>query len=268
MSNNYQAESWPINKEEILMRLFISIFTFCLMASTASHAAPNEWTFDSTLRFSDGSQLSGSFLYDADTNRTDTSNLTFRCDRVCSGLTLGANSGQLENFDDGAEFFLSGFDLNGDRIEIYINLNGTLTNAGGTVSLNFGGPIPIQVENRDNDARADGINQGNTISADPVAVPVEELIANLINDVIALNLQHGISNALDAKLDSALEALELSDNEVEALNSMYAICNSVEAQRDKKIPSQDADAILTDVNTIISQLDEFAPLCEVQTLID
>ena len=260
------------NKDSIQMRLFLPIFTFCLMASTASHAAPNEWTFDSTLRFTDGSQLSGSFLYDADTNRTDTSNLTFRCDRVCSGLTLGANSGTIENVgefpEQQAEFFLSGFDLNGDPITIFIGLGGPLTNAGGSVLAGVDGAgFPSVVENRNNDDFAETSNRV-TISADPVEVPVEELIANLINDVIALNLQHGISNALDAKLDSALEALELSDNEVEALNSMYAICNSVEAQRDKKIPSQDADAILTDVNTIISQLDEFAPLCEVQTLID
>ena len=240
------------------MNKFLATFTFCVMASTASHAAPNEWTFDSTLRFTDQSQLSGSFLYDADTQTTDTSNLTFSCGSVCNGLTLGARSGFIEN----TEFFLGGRDVNGDPIEIYIRLSAPLTNSGGQVSLNFGGAIPIQVENRDNDNRADALDQGNTISADPVVVPVEELIANLINDVIALNLQHGISNALDSKLDSALAALEVSDNEVEALNSMYAICNSVAAQRDKKIPSQDADAILTDVNNIISRLDEFAPLCE------
>ena len=249
------------------MRLFSTIFACCLMASTASHAAPNEWTFDSTLRFTDGSQLSGSFLYDADTRRTDSSNLTFRCDRVCSGLTLGANSGTIENVgefpDQQAEFFLFGFDLNGDPIEIFISLGGPLTNAGGTIGAGGSGAggVPSQVENRNNDDRADASNRV-TISADPVVVPVEELIANLINAVIALNLQHGISNALDSKLDSALAALEVSDNEVEALNSMYAICNSVAAQRDKKIPSQDADTILADVNNIISQLDEFAPLCE------
>jgi hypothetical protein len=36
----------------------------------------------------------------------------------------------------------------------------------------------------------------------------EELLESLTNFVISLNLQHGISNSLDAKLESAIQALD------------------------------------------------------------
>ena len=107
---------------------------------------------------------------------------------------------------------------------------------------------------------------GEMVLASSVELPLttQELITALINDVIALNLQKGISNALDAKLDSALRALEDTNenNDVAALNSMYAVCNSVEAQRGQKITDADADIIIASINGIIPQLDESAPICQ------
>lgn len=92
----------------------------------------------------------------------------------------------------------------------------------------------------------------------------QELINDLIEAVIAINIQSGISNSMDAKLDATLNALGDSNenNDVAALNSLYAFCNSVDAQRGKKISSDNADALIVSVNAIIASIDEFATPCQ------
>lgn len=81
----------------------------------------------------------------------------------------------------------------------------------------------------------------------------EELIAGLVADVIALNLHMGISNSLDAKLDSALRALEdlHANNDAAAVNSLQAFLNEVAAQRGTKIAEADADALIAATQAII-----------------
>jgi len=58
------------------------------------------------------------------------------------------------------------------------------------------------------------------------------LIAQLAMTVFDLNLHHGISNALDSKLDAALNALEdaVEYNDVAAVNALEAFINRVTAQ--------------------------------------
>ena len=92
----------------------------------------------------------------------------------------------------------------------------------------------------------------------------EDLIADLVNQVIAINIQSGISNSLDAKLDATLNALgdTNENNDGAALNSLYAFCNGVDAQRDKKISSLDADSLVALVNVIITSIDELATPCQ------
>jgi hypothetical protein len=80
-----------------------------------------------------------------------------------------------------------------------------------------------------------------------------ELITELVAKVVSLNLQHGISNSLDAKLGTAVKALDdinLSNN-VAAINAMEAFINAVEAQRDDKIPAADADTLIETARQII-----------------
>jgi hypothetical protein len=81
----------------------------------------------------------------------------------------------------------------------------------------------------------------------------EDLIAGLVGDVIGLNLQTGITNSLDAKLDSVLGALEdlNANNDVAAINSLQAFINAVLAQRGNHIPEVDADALITSAQAII-----------------
>jgi hypothetical protein len=71
-----------------------------------------------------------------------------------------------------------------------------------------------------------------TDSVDPIAA-----VGDLATTVIQMNLQNGISNSLDSKLDAALNVLTdvNVNNDGAACNSLAAFINAVEAQRGKKI---------------------------------
>ena len=83
-----------------------------------------------------------------------------------------------------------------------------------------------------------------------------EMMLDLADDVIALNLQRGISNSLDAKLNAALGALDdiNANNDVAAINTLQAFINAVEAQRGNKITEADADALIAAAQEIIALL--------------
>ena len=80
-----------------------------------------------------------------------------------------------------------------------------------------------------------------------------QLLLNLAQDVFLINLQQGISNSLDAKLDSALQSLAdiNENNDIATVNSLQAFINSVEAQSGKKIPEADADHLIAAAQRII-----------------
>ena len=83
-----------------------------------------------------------------------------------------------------------------------------------------------------------------------------ELIANLIDDVVDLNLQKGISNSFDAKLDAVVQALSdaNTDNDVAAINALEAFILGVEAQRGKELTDAEADALIAAAQAIIDLL--------------
>lgn len=85
-----------------------------------------------------------------------------------------------------------------------------------------------------------------------IALWIEQLIA----DVEALNLHHGIENSLDAKLDAALNTLDdvNQNNNVAAINSLEAFISAVTAQSGGKIPTADADDLIAQANLIITVL--------------
>ena len=70
------------------------------------------------------------------------------------------------------------------------------------------------------------------------------------------NLQQGIENSLDAKLDSALNALSdvNQNNNQAAINSLQAFINAVNAQRGSKITNEQADALVAVAQAIINSL--------------
>ena len=73
-----------------------------------------------------------------------------------------------------------------------------------------------------------------------------QLMNELISQVMALNLQNGISNSLDAKLDSVLNALDdVNENDdVAAINALEAFINTVEAQSGGFLTEAEADALI------------------------
>ena len=81
-------------------------------------------------------------------------------------------------------------------------------------------------------------------------------IGDLVEQVLALNIDNGISNSLDAKLSAALSAIDdmNAGNDVAAINSLMAFINAVEAQRGKKIEEGDACDLIQSADAIIVQL--------------
>ena len=82
-------------------------------------------------------------------------------------------------------------------------------------------------------------------------VAPQEAIENLEDYIVNLNLDKGITNSLTAKLGAAISSLDRG-NENAALNQLNAFINSVEAQRGKKLTNEQADALILEVNRIIS----------------
>ncbi|MEN8130581.1 MAG: hypothetical protein ABFS45_10400 [Pseudomonadota bacterium] len=85
--------------------------------------------------------------------------------------------------------------------------------------------------------------------------PVEQ-IEQLINIVQSLNLQTGIDNSLDAKLDAALQALSdvNQNNNVAAINTLEAFINATLAQRGSHIPEAEVDEIIALAKAAIEAL--------------
>ena len=93
--------------------------------------------------------------------------------------------------------------------------------------------------------------QFELVPDDPVV-----MIEDLVVTVEGYNLQQGIDNSLDAKLDAALGALEDANqnNDASAVNKLQAFINEVEAQRDNKITNEQADELHDAAQAIIDLL--------------
>jgi hypothetical protein len=100
-------------------------------------------------------------------------------------------------------------------------------------------------------------------SCDPqsgcVHVPLDPVggINALIFQVMSLNLSKGIANSLDAKLSSALAALDdmNTNNDDAALNKLNAFVNHVQAQTDGAISASEAQSLIASASTIIDALE-------------
>jgi len=90
----------------------------------------------------------------------------------------------------------------------------------------------------------------------PLMPTPEQAILNLIDTVEEMNLQQGIDNSLDAKLDAAANALDdvNQNNDEAAINSLNAFINAVEAQRGSKLTNEQADTLIGAATDIITML--------------
>lgn len=81
-----------------------------------------------------------------------------------------------------------------------------------------------------------------------------ELIGNLIDQIQEIDLQQGIEQSLDAKLNAALNTLDdlNTNNDVAAVNTLYVFIDAVEAQRGDKLTNEQADQLTGDAQAIIN----------------
>jgi len=88
-----------------------------------------------------------------------------------------------------------------------------------------------------------------------VSGPVD-LVVELVESINGLELQAGIENSLQVKLDGALKVLEDDNekNDIAAINSLQAFTNAVNSQRGKKISEEDADYFIMTAQQIIDVL--------------
>ena len=98
----------------------------------------------------------------------------------------------------------------------------------------------------------DGDCEAWIVRIDPVDFIVA-LLEELILDVVDLNLQSGIENSLDAKLDAVFNALDdlNMNNDQAAIGALDAFVAAVQAQSGNKIDSADAAQLIADADAII-----------------
>jgi hypothetical protein len=111
---------------------------------------------------------------------------------------------------------------------------------------------------RPQDGDGDGVALCDTGAFEYVPSDPEDLVVELIEDIVALELHHGMETSLLAKLNAALLVLQdvTEENDHAATNILDAFVNHVEAQRGKKIPEADADALISRAMTIGDLIDD------------
>lgn len=94
---------------------------------------------------------------------------------------------------------------------------------------------------------------GTVTSFSEFTIMAQPAIQDLINRVEEMNLQQGIENSLDAKLQRAQDAQNAESNNsvTEAINALEAFINEVEAQRDIKLINGQADELQSFSNNLI-----------------
>ncbi len=95
-----------------------------------------------------------------------------------------------------------------------------------------------------------------TLTNPYTVVTVSQGIQDLSGVVENFNLQQGIENALDAKLQSAQEALDAANagQRQDAVNKLEAFINAAEAQRGGKLTNEQADELIAEANRILTVL--------------
>lgn len=108
------------------------------------------------------------------------------------------------------------------------------------LSTDMGEPIPYEIRNG---------------TVEIIESPAEAT-QDLIDQVQAFNLQQGIENSLDKKLQAVQDALTALNVEQrnDEINKLNAFINEIEAQRDNKITTEQADLLIASTQAIIAVL--------------
>lgn len=114
------------------------------------------------------------------------------------------------------------------------------------------GKHTFEVQAIDTSGNTDATPEGFTWT---ILTPAEA-IQNLVDDVKALNLQQGLDNSLDVKLEAALKALDdiKQNNDTGAISTLRAFIQEVEAQRGKSLTDEQADQLINAAQAIVDSL--------------
>jgi hypothetical protein len=84
----------------------------------------------------------------------------------------------------------------------------------------------------------------------------EFMIKSLLQSVISINNQAAISNSVDEKLDRVLFALEYLNENIDVLtvHHLRAFIEVVNSQRTSKLNDTQADMLVQQADTILSQI--------------
>ena len=118
------------------------------------------------------------------------------------------------------------------------------------ISVSVSGGIAIVGSFGDDEA---GGNSGAAYAFDLGTVLATGTVLRLIEAVIDLDLPQGTENALTAKLDAILLALD-GNNVAAAINLLLAFINTAEAQSNHHIPEADAVILIAAALEIIALL--------------
>ncbi len=132
-----------------------------------------------------------------------------------------------------------------------------LTAADGAVHDRFGISVAVSGDTAvigafgDDDAGTDS-GSAYVFAPNPAITALEQLIAT----VMSFNLQQGIENGLDAKLDAAILALDDigNNNDDAAINMLVAFIQNVEAQRGTHLTDAQVDQLVAEAQAIIDLL--------------
>jgi len=91
----------------------------------------------------------------------------------------------------------------------------------------------------------DNMGASSTDTATVTVLTAGQAIQSLASIVQSFNLQQGIANSLDAKIQNALDAMTAANagDRSDAANKLTAFINSVEAQRGKELTNAQADTL-------------------------
>lgn len=116
---------------EVLVKRFVALLMLAggLLMASGANAVPITWTIPATTLSGTGNSISGTFVYDANTNTTSSINLTSTISGTTTTLTYaGSNAGGYVRFQGAAVAVVS------STPSAYLLSTG-LTNAGGSVTI-------------------------------------------------------------------------------------------------------------------------------------
>jgi hypothetical protein len=161
--------------------------------------------------------------------------------------------------DAGGVFNCTSFPCFGDGDEELLFSVPFVATAAGTLTFDVGPPNdPTPVH----DALLFGLNEPVPIQdidfVDATLVVSQptpaDLVRQLISNVESMPIDHGVRNALEAKLNAALSSFteDNGDSQHHGINTLNAFINSVEAQRGKELSDADADFLIDSATTFIN----------------